>query len=378
MKIESFFYIPDKGWSVNPFPALDSEDTLVLAFGAPEFMDTPDPILQLAKAYPRSCVVGCSTAGEILGTQLYDKSLVVSVVKFEHSHLILASAPSHSPQDSFNAGRSLASQLKKPDLRSVLVFSEGSHVNGSELVNGFNLPANVTITGGLAGDGDRFQRTWVIYAGRPQTEMVVAVGLCGDNLAIGYGSRSGWSASNVEWRVTKSQDNVLYELNGKPALQLYKEYLGEKASALPAVALRFPLALRADAADDHPVIRTILTVDEAAKSMVFAGDIPQGYLAEIMTANLDQLITSASEATAMSHVQNQADTLCIAVSCVGRRLVLGERTKEELEAAIKALPPHTAQIGFYSYGEISPSGGYCDLHNQTMTVTTIQETAIAN
>jgi len=379
MKADSFLYTSEKGWSVTPFPALDSESTLVLVFGAPEFIDKPAPIAELTKAYPQSIVVGCSTAGEILGTSLHDHSLVVSVVKFEKSRIGLASAPLHSGHDSFNAGRALAAKLKGPDLQSVLIFSEGSHVNGSELVNGFNLPAAIAITGGLAGDGDRFQRTWVIHEGKPQPEMVTAVGLYGDQLSIGFGSRSGWTSSGVEWNVTRSEDNILYELNGKPALQLYKEYLGERASGLPSVALRFPLALRASSADEHPVIRTILSVDETKQSMIFAGDIPEGYLAQIMTADLDKLITSASDATASSRnstIKNDVDTLCIAVSCVGRRLVLGERTKEELVAALQALPPKTLQIGFYSYGEISPSDGFCDLHNQTMTVTTIQEKSV--
>ncbi len=378
MKTQSLMYSPESGWSVPSFPALDGPSTLILVFGAPDYIDNPQPILQLAKAYPHSCLVGCSTAGEILGTKLFDHSLVVSIVQFENSRLALAAAPLSNGHESFNAGRSLASQLKGPDLRGVLIFSEGSHVNGTELVNGFNLPAAIAITGGLAGDGDRFQRTWVVHQGVPRPEMVIAVGLYGEELSIGYGSRSGWSSSGAEWRITKSEDNVLYELDGQPALQRYKEFLGEQASGLPAVALRFPLALRANASDEHPLIRTILAVDEKQQSMVFAGDIPQGYLAQVMTANLDQLISSASEATGSSRngdFGSDADTLCIAVSCVGRRLVLGERTKEELEAALKVLPPKTLQIGFYSYGEISPSEGFCDLHNQTMTVTTIQEKA---
>jgi hypothetical protein len=61
---------------------------------------------------------------------------------------------------------------------------------------------------------------------------------------------------------------------------------------------------------------------------------------------------------------------------VGRRLVLGSRTEEEIEATLEVLPKGTQQIGFYSYGEISPyTAGTCDLHNQTMTLTTLSEAA---
>jgi hypothetical protein len=375
VKLKPFSYTPQTGWSVNPLPALDSENTLVLVFGAPEFIDTPEPISQIVKAFPKSHIVGCSTAGEILGSSLSDHSLAAVAVQFEHSHIAITSAKVQNAHDSFNAGRAIAESLKAPNLQGVLILSDGSHVNGSELVYGINLPGQVIITGGLAGDGNRFQRTWVIADGKPSTNFVVAIGFYGEKLSIGFGSQGGWEIQGSEWNVTRSEENVLYELNGQPALRVYKEAIGEFAQGLPASALLFPLAVRANAADNKPMVRTILSVDEAKQSMTFAGDVPQGYLAQLMTAKLDKLIESAATAATLTHtVPSGADeTLCIAISCVGRRLVLGERTKEELAATLRVLPPNTQQVGFYSYGEISPSGGYCDLHNQTMTITTIRE-----
>jgi len=250
------------------------------------------------------------------------------------------------------------------------------------------LPGPVIVTGGLAGDGNRFQRTWVIADGKLRTGVVAAIGFYGEKLSIGFGSQGGWELQGAEWNITRSEENVLYELNGQPALRAYKEAMGqESAQNLPGSALMFPLAVRANADDKRPMVRTILSVDEANQSMTFAGDIPEGYLAQLMTAKLDRLIESAAIAATMTQTMAQTsaqtmaqatpangqDTLCIAISCVGRRLVLGERTKEELAATLRVLPPHTQQVGFYSYGEISPSGGYCDLHNQTMTITTIRE-----
>jgi hypothetical protein len=377
MKLQSFRYTQGVGWSVTPFPAMDSKQTLVLVFGAPEFIDTTEPINQLVKAYPNSYIVGCSTAGEILGTALMDHSLAVSVVQFEHSRIAVASARVQKPTDSFNAGRALGTALKGPDLRGVLILSDGSLVNGTELVFGLNLHGGIAVTGGLAGDGTRFQKTWVIADGKPQSGVVVGVGFYGNQVAIGFGSQGGWERSGAEWVVTRSQDNMLYELGGKPALEVYKAAIGEHAKGLPASALLFPLALRADASDDKPIVRTILSVDEAKQSMTFAGDMPEGYLAQLMSADLDRLIDSASKAAVMAHgatANGSSDTLCVAISCVGRRLVLGNRTEEELAAVLKTLPTRTQQVGFYSYGEISPSGGFCDLHNQTMTITTISET----
>jgi hypothetical protein len=177
-----------------------------------------------------------------------------------------------------------------------------------------------------------------------------------------------------ERRVTRSEGNKVYELDGKPALGLYKTYLGERAAELPASAFLFPLSLRLDAGDEKRLIRTVLGVDEAEQSLTFAGDIPAGSLVQLTHGNFEQLIDGASSAASVAAASLDGPGLAISVSCVGRRLVLGERTEEELEAALELLPPGTKQVGFYSYGEISPFGtGHCDLHNQTMTLTTIGE-----
>jgi hypothetical protein len=378
MKLETFSYSARSGWSVDRLPDLDSERTLVIIFGAPEFGDAPGPIQELTRAYPRSHVIGCSTSGEIFGAALSDRSLSVAVARFDATEVATAVAPVHSAADSYCAGEALARRLHGPSLRGVLVLSEGVHVNGSELIRGLNavLPASTTVTGGLAGDGDRFQRTWVLKDGMPHSGFVSAVGLYGDRVRLGHGSKGGWDIFGPERLVTRSEGNTLYELDGKPALELYKSYLGERAAELPASALLFPLALRASNGDEKQIVRTILSVDESTQSMIFAGDIPQGSLAQLMRANFDRLIDGASEAATMigAPPSDGSPSLCVGISCVGRRLVLGERTEEELEATLDVLPPGTQQIGFYSYGEISPyATGHCDLHNQTMTLTTISE-----
>ncbi len=354
-----------------------SPQTLVLVFGPSSCLDdTPECLTTLLSHYPEAVVLGCSTAGEILGTDIKDHSLSVAVARFEHTVLRTASAHIQRVDESFSAGQSLAHTLQAPDLRAVLVLSDGLQVNGSELVRGLNsaLPPTVVVTGGLAGDGDRFQQTWVLKDRRPVRGYVTAVGLYGSRVRIGHGSKGGWDIFGPERRVTKATGNVLYELDGKPALQLYKEYLGDRATGLPATGLLFPLALRESSHDPKQLVRTILAVDEAAQSMTFAGNIPEGHLAQLMRANFDRLIEGASHAALATKAEDAGPTLAIAISCVGRRLILGERAEEEIEATKDALPPGTKQIGFYSYGEISPfATGACDLHNQTMTLTTITE-----
>ncbi len=381
MQIQTLSYTLDKGWSERPLPGLDSESTLMVVFGASRFLDDPGPLRELRSALPRAQMVGCSTSGEIHGTLLADDSLAVAVARFEAAELGSACLPIQSAADSFAVGRDLGQQLSGEGLRALLVLSDGLNVNGSELVRGLNqaVPESVVVTGGLAGDGDRFKRTWVLDRGVPTSQRVSAVALRGERLRVGHGSKGGWDKFGPARRITRARANVLHELDGRPALHIYKEYLGERAAGLPATALLFPLALSAQAGDDKVLVRTVLSVDENEQSMTFAGDMPEGHLAQLMRANFERLIEGASSAAhhtrlTAGELMGGTQTLSIAISCVGRRLILGERTEEEIEAALQGMPQGTRQVGFYSYGEISPfASGPCDLHNQTMTLTTISE-----
>jgi hypothetical protein len=379
MQIETFTHSPASGWSAKPLRPFDGEKTLVLVFGASRYGEDAAALQELLRAYPRSHVVGCSTSGEICGRCVGDDSLVVAVARFERTRLRATWATVQAAEESFRAGEELARALAADDLKAVLVLSDGLNVNGSELVRGLNsaLPPSVVASGGLAGDGDRFRRTWVLSRSGPESHRACAVGLYGAHVRVGHGSRGGWDRFGPERRITRSKGNVLYELDDRPALELYKRYLGERASGLPATALLFPLAVRGDASDEKVLVRTVLAVDEAAQSMTFAGDVPEGHLAQLMRANFERLIDGAGQAALHAKegaVAQDGSVLAVAISCVGRRLILGERTEEELEAALGGLPSGAAQVGFYSYGEISPyASGRCDLHNQTMTLTTISE-----
>lgn len=385
MKLETFQFkggTNQAGWSVDKFPDLDSENTLILVFSSPEFIDNQQPIKELQQHYPKSKMVGCSSAGEIAGPFISDNSLSVAVIQFEKTPFKVTSVKIDSNKDSFAAGQKIAGILDTKDLRGIFVLSDGLKINGSELVKGLNTidKKEIIITGGLAGDGSKFKKTWTICNGEIVSENIVAVGFYGDHIQLSHGSKGGWDIFGPERRITRAENNILYELDGKPALSIYKEYLGDKASGLPATGLLFPLAIRKNSTDTNQLVRTILAVDEKSQSLIFAGDMPNGYLAQLMRANFDRLISGATEAskTTMQHhpklEKGKSPLLLIAISCVGRRLLLGERTEEETESTLEIFPHGTQQIGFYSYGELSPfSEGNCDLHNQTMTLTSITE-----
>ncbi len=264
MKLETFSYTKEDGWSIETFPDLDSEQTLILIFAAPEMIQDLTPLQELSRKYPLSKMMGCSSAGEIYGSQIRDNSLSVAIARFEHTPLQIVKANLTNMEKSFTTAEQVAQQLKRTDLKGVLVLSEGLLVNGSELVKGLSsvLGESVVITGGLAGDGVQYKDTWTIYEGEILKNHIIAVGFYGDHVQMGWASRGGWDIFGPERYITRSKGNILYELDGKPALELYKQYLGEKSTGLPATGLFFPLSIRANESDEKQLVRTISAVTD--------------------------------------------------------------------------------------------------------------------
>ena len=377
MQITNFNTMPNGSFGID-FPDLDSDNTLITVFADSSLLDDDSVLNPLRAAYPKSKFAGCSTSGEIFQSTVNDNTVSVAVAKFEKTNLQCSTAEVTNMSDSRAAGQTLANNLKADDLTAIFILSDGLNVNGTQLVNGIkaNVSEGVIITGGLAGDGARFERTWILKDRIPTQNFVSAIGFYGKNINIKSGSRGGWDVFGLERKVTKSKDNILFELDDKPALALYKTYLGELANELPSSGLLFPLAIRENEDDQNQIVRTILAIDEKNQSLTFAGDIPEGFLAQLMKANFENLIDGASSAAEQAKLSNSKEnTLAIAISCVGRRLVLKERTEEELESVLDVFSQNTKLVGFYSYGEIAPHAitQDCSLHNQTMTLTAITE-----
>lgn len=378
MKIEQRYWTQSTGWQLEGAGTLEEDAQWVLVFGGAEKMRNTAWLQEVRQRYPKALVMGCSTAGEICATRVRDDSLVVTAVRFEHTRIELAQADIGQMPESHEAGARLAQSLDQEGLAHVLVLSDGLKVNGSELVKGLreNLPQRVAVTGGLAGDGSRFAHTLVCAGGGVAEGKVVALGFYGERLKVGYGSLGGWDTFGPERLITKSSGNILYELDGQSALGLYKKYLAGHAAGLPATALLFPLALR-NGDEGYSLVRTVLGVDEAEQSMTFAGDMPEGAYARLMKANFDRLVGGASGAAKAGYetLGSASPELAILISCVGRKLVLKQRIEEEVESVRGILGEHVVLTGFYSYGEICPHDTVtrCELHNQTMTITTFSE-----
>lgn len=377
--LASLFHFSESQWKKHAVsqPVDNKKAQLVLCFGGKEVLKTADIYSKVKEQFPVAAITMCSTAGEIYQDTVQENSLVAVALQFEKTGISTASVNIADYENSYDAAVALAGKLPAKDLKYVMVFSDGRLVNGSELVKGLNLVTgrNVLVTGGLAGDGADFHSTLVGLNEQPAQGKIVAAAFYGDAITITHGSQGGWDIFGLEKEITRSESNILYEIENENALELYKKYLGPEAENLPASALLFPLYVTIPGAA-KPVVRTILSIDEEQKSMTFAGDVPEGSKVKFMKANFEKLTEAASVAAAQSLLyQKNKPAFALLVSCVGRKLILGNRTADEIKAVNKTFDNQTVVAGFYSYGEISPfnDSNDCQLHNQTMTITSFFE-----
>lgn len=351
---------------------------LVLVFANRMLLEKSEIIDEIRREFPYEHLVFGSTSGEIINNHVFDDSIVVTAIEFEKSifEIRTENILDHN-KDAKKLGERLFSAMPQENLKHLFVLSEGSFVNGSSLIEGLekNIQNAIPISGGMCGDDAKFEKTVASYKENPKEGEVILIGFYGATLEISFASFGGWSTFGPERIITKSEANILYEIDGQPALDLYKKYLGDKANQLPQASLLYPLNVTPEG-KKAPVVRTILGIDNENQSMTLAGDVPVNSRVQLMMASVDAIAEGASEAAklAMKNRKNQPQ-LALLVSCVGRKLVMNQRVEEEIERVHEVVGEQTAITGFYSYGEMAPFSGntFCDLHNQTMTLTLISE-----
>ncbi|MCK9491706.1 MAG: FIST C-terminal domain-containing protein [Sulfurimonas sp.] len=375
MQIETYLF-EDGVWNKELDSTLDSLNTLIIMFGSINILNVKDGIDDIVESFPMSTIVGTSSSGEIYDSEIFHDSLSVSVVKFSKSRFKVL-LKEISEENSFEVGKKIVEEINGDHLKCIFVLSSVVNVNGSELTKGlsFNAPQECVITGGLAGDGVEFNKIWILLGSKLMRKQIVAVGLYGKALRVGSGCRCGWSRFGLDRRVTSSEKNILYSIDNKPALELYKRYLGPYADELPASGLYFPLMLLEEGSKT-PTLRAIKAIDEEKNSITLAASIPEGSIVTFAKANLDDLIGGAQEVaeSLMFSYDGRQKALCVAINCVARKIVLKQEAEDEIEVVKDILGENVSLVGFYSYGEISNiSEGGCDFHNQSMTLMLLYE-----
>ncbi len=355
----------------------ENHPQLALLFGSRKTLETNVGALTAFQAtYPKAAVISISGAGNILSDSILDDNIVANSLAFEHTKIEL-SHTQFAGKTEEEVADYLIQSIPNEGLKNLLLFS-CSGINLERVIQRLNqtLKNSIPISGGAAGDDLQFQKTIIGIGDNLAYDRIVLIGLYGDKIQAKYGLHSGMDTFGPRRKITKCLGNIIFEIDHRPALDLYKDYLGDKASQLPASALHFPLNISSKSLD-KPIVRSVQTVDEKAGSLVLFGQVEEGMTVQLMKTYQDNVISGGAESAKLAANAIDNQSFAIVVSCVGRRIILGPLTEEELTEAHEVLGPNTKMSGFYSYSELSPcnESGQCLLHNQTITITTLFEAA---
>lgn len=323
-------------------------------------------------------IVGCTGDGEMSGDGYSTGSAILAGIATDQIDFTVAYAENLS-QNCELAGKQLAAKLA-PTVQYVHLFSDGITGNGCGILRGIFsvLREDLPIAGGTAGDNGKFERTWQFAGRKVLTDAAVAIGFTGD-FHLGTGVRSGWSPIGLAKKVTRASGNILYELNGEPALQVYERFLGKHAEKLPAVGVEYPLGLVGKCLDndsgDYYLLRATMSVDRQEGSIRFAGEIPEGAEVHLTCGDNSSILEASSEAARLAdeEIGDIQPRMVFFYSCMARKIILGQRTQEELDRIRRVFGAEVPIIGFYTYGEYCRVGcGSPSLfHNETATVSVI-------
>ncbi len=320
-------------------------------------------------------LVGCSSYAEINSREALSKS--VTMMGMCLKGLEVQTYGQLINGDSRDFGRGLAREAKEFGASLLMVFPDGMRVNGTQFLLGLQdvLGTQFPIVGGIAADAGDFAKTWE-YHGRDVLTGGAAVLAFKGPIELVTAARSGWMAVGATRKATKVEaGNVLLEIDSRPALDLYKEYLGNRVGEMPGVSVDFPVGvvdglpgtLRAPG-DDILVLRALKGVDEERRAIIFGGDLPQDAFIRMTRATKEDVIDGANRAgdQVLQAMPNPA--IALVFNCMARKVVLGPRYKQELESTFAKLGSKLPKIGFYTFGELSPVQGTTMHHDETFTI----------
>jgi hypothetical protein len=242
---------------------------------------------------------------------------------------------------------------------------ESLTISGLSILNGLQqaLGSELPIVGGTTCDQWKFKQTYQFF-GQEVLSDALPILLLSGNVLWGHGVSSGWVPIGKKGIATKVEGNVLYEVDGQPAFEFYRDYSGE---ILPTPAYR--LAVFEPNQENWYMRTSNGAYDQASGSITFFADIPLHAEIQVVRANRDEIVNSArlSMQQALAHYPGSQPTVALFFSCTGRIHALGSRTKEEYEVMQPELSTEVTCAGFYTYGEIAPlrPNSQAQFHNET-------------
>lgn len=366
-------------------PLQGNTPSIVILFASATVYDQPK-LLKVLSAKVKAPIIGCSTAGEITSAGgALDHSIALMAI-YSDAIKFVSGVGHDIKTSSRQAGRTLATDIQtkageKPKV--VLMMPDGLAGNGADIVRGVLdiFGHDFMVAGGSAGDDYLFKETYQYLDNSVLTGSVVGVGLCG-NFTYGIGVRHGWIPIGTPRIATKSKNNILYEIDGKPAIAMYEEHFGkdkvlvDPKEPLAKLAITYPLGIPSPNKDGY-LIRDPITVDEKG-AITCAAEVPEGSEVYLMIGSREEAIDAAADAAkkALAQVEGKKIKAILLFNCIARKKLLMSKKHQEIEKIRSILGMDVPLIGFYTYGEQAPLGGQvvtCSFHNETDVIFLLAE-----
>lgn len=335
---------------------------LVQVFTSQKKKRIKEVVASIQKKLPNAVIVGASTAGEIANGAIYEEQTLLSISLFEKSRVVAYKA---LEEDSFSLGRDLSKKLFTTQTKCVITFLDGLKHNGEEFLQGLESHNfhKALIAGGMAGDLLRFKRTFTILGKEVFSGGAVCVALEGKDLEVFEDYNLGWRAIGPSFLVTKSQGAWVYELNGRPIKEVYREVLGEFAvENMPASTIEFPLVFEQNG---MLIARSMLSVSSDG-SILYGGNIDEG--TEVHFAIGSRTLVNKYNPKEQLKEESSLQA-CFIYSCVARKQFL----EKELEKTFRLIDQKAPTSGFFTYGEFFYSEQNPKFLNITTTLLFLRE-----
>ena len=374
------------GRSADPDPAQAAREAAGAALQGPDarlllvFCSTAYDAAALLEAVaavaPGVAVVGCSTAGEIATSGPAESSVVITALGgpgFSIATAVARDAPADLRQAGAEAAACISS-IEEREHRALLLLTDGLAGDQTLIVRGAYsvVGAQVPLVGGCAGDDLRMSRTHQFHGREVLSGAVVAAAI-GSDAPLGIGVRHGWRRVGDPMLITRSAQNRVHEIEGRPALDVYFERLAAPAEVRTdsAAFVRFaqvhPLGL-ASRSEEH--VRFIGDADFEQRTLGCIAEVPQGALAWLMEGDYSSVLeaTDAACQDALEALGAAPPLGLLAFDCIARRGVLGDEGIRDEVQRVVARGGGAPVAGFYTYGEIARTRGINGFHNQTLVV----------
>ncbi|MGJ8686104.1 MAG: FIST signal transduction protein [Spongiibacteraceae bacterium] len=341
--------------------------TAGLLFAAIDF-DHQSLLNDIMDAWPKLQLIGCTTDGEVSSVLAFQQdSVTLMLFCADNSIQISAGIGRDVSSDAAISTKSAITQATHTLTKSVrlcIAVPESLAVNSKDILDGLAnaLPEGVPVVGGLAADRWQFDTTYQFH-GRSLYSNTVPVLLFSGALRCAHGVASGWQPLGNPGTVTRSETNTVYEIDGKPALSYYRDYLGEHEPSS-----NYPLAVFTEG-EQFYLRAPSGEFDLDTGSVNFFAEVPQGAKVQMSQSNRDNILAASRESMRQAIAAYGPDepTAALYFSCASRRQLLGTRTHEEYEQARDSIGIDVPSCGFYTNGEISPMelGAPTHFHNET-------------